>query len=225
MERFYSPFSSEIYFSNEHKVEDHDLIRHFVINVYNQSPNKDGGNFYGNGLTTYFYDDFTSNLDKVDIFKKLSNTVIEQSKQYLINRAHQIVQQNGPIDFEKTIRMLIEKRGLQITKMWFNVNPYGGYQGRHHHADNLLGGTYYVQTPNNSGKISFANPNMFSYFKNQSQLVDHFMMTGFDFITHEGDLLIWPGWMDHEIGMNHNKDEPRITISWAVNWGNDVQDI
>lgn len=216
MEHFITPFQSEIFFSDECKLSNHEEIQNLISNLYEKSPAKDRGNFYGTALTTYFYNDFTSHLDKLPEFAELKELILSKSKEYLINRIeHNAI--NGVISSE--IYTKLETQGLELTTLWFNVNPYGGYQGRHHHAMNLLGGTYYLSTPENSGNISFSNPNPFAYYKNQTNYEEHLLMSDFVANTKEGDMLIWPGWMDHEISSNRNKHENRMTISWGVNWG------
>lgn len=222
MEKFYQPFTSEIFYSDECKVKNHEELRKYVIDLYNESPVKEEGNFYGTGLTTYFYNDFTSHLNSIDVFKEVSEMILQKAEEYLINRAKVIFIETG-IDIP--IRSKIDEVGLEITSFWFNVNPYGGYQGKHHHAINLLGGTYYLQCPENTGSIGFSNPNQFAYYKNQTKMHEHLTLSDFKVSTIDGDLIIWPGWMDHEISANHNKNENRMTISFGINWKNHVQDI
>lgn len=223
MQTFFTPFSSEIYFSDENKLSNHEEIREFITELYSKSPVQKNGNFYGTGLTTYFYDDFTSHLDTLPQFSELKELILDKSKDYIINRSKNIEKNGGPNS--KIILDKIIDVGLELTTLWFNVNPYGGYQGRHHHAMNLLGGTYYLQTPNNSGKIGFSDPNPFSYYKSQTAYHNHLLLSDFTASTNEGDMLIWPGWMDHEISANRNENENRMTLSWGVNWSNHAQDI
>lgn len=209
MKKYYNPFASYIYFDNESKIQSHDMLIKWVDTVYNSSPFKDKGNFYGNGFTTYFYEDFTGNLNKFIEFNELSKLILEKSAEYL----NEIIKMNNDgagmnIDIDKEI---------EISNMWFNVNPKGGHQGKHHHAKNLLGGTYYLQVPDDSGDIQFSNPNPLSYYMNQKPYDIHMITPSINFKPTAGDLLIWPGWMDHEISMNKT-DEKRITISFGINF-------
>jgi uncharacterized protein (TIGR02466 family) len=224
MKRYMNPFSSEIYINDECKLSNHEEIREFITSMYNESPNKDDGNFYGTGLTTYFYDDFTSHLDTLPLFDELKQLILAESKEYVLNRANELIS-NGSSIRKEIVESRLFTNGLEIPKLWFNVNPYGGYQGRHHHATNLLGGTYYLQTPKDSGKIGFSNANQFAYYKNQSSLYDHLTLSEYGLSPKEGTLLLWPGWMDHEISANANKEENRMTISFGINWGSHAQDI
>lgn len=224
MKKYINPFSAEFYVNDEAMVSNHEELRQFLIELYNESPAKEGGNFYGTGLTSYFYDDFTSHLDIVPAFSELRDLIIEESKLYILNRAKEL-ELLGATTSVQAMQEKLDNVGLELEHLWFNVNPYGGYQGRHHHASNLLGGTYYLQIPKDSGKIAFTNPNPFAYYKSQKPPHEHLTIADFDFKPTEGTLLLWPGWADHEISVNNNKTENRMTISFAINWRNHAQDI
>lgn len=209
MKTYYNPFTSEIYYDNESEVSNHNELKEFLVDLYSQSPVKEG-NFYGTGLTTYFYDDFTSHLDTLPIFKELSEMILLKATEYVNNRISELNKLG--INLEKP-------KELELVNLWFNVNPCGGYQSKHHHAKNLLGGTYYINTPEDSGNIIFSNPNQFSYFKNQEPTINHLTCYDFRFNPDEGDLLIWPGWMDHEVSSSYNKDDNRISVSFGIVYG------
>lgn len=220
MEKYLQPFTSEILYVKQSKLSNHDEIKNLIVELYDNSPVKEEGNFYGTGLTTYFYDDFTSHLDSLPEFQELKQLILTKSEQYIRNRA-KVMQEHGVFGIVNDVEFKLKDVGLTISKLWFNVNPKGGYQGRHHHSSNLLGGTYYLSVPESSGAIGFTNPNQFSYLNNQRPRHEHLTIDSFTMYTEAGDLLIWPGWMDHEISLNV-VSEPRMTLSWGVNWGDDV---
>jgi uncharacterized protein (TIGR02466 family) len=208
MKTFYTPFSPTIYYNDEVKVSNHEAIKDWILNMYDQSPVKDG-NFYHTGFTTYFYDDFSGHLDSQDMFTELRDMILVEADIY-VRHGLSVLAANGT--------SVGGPKALRFTNMWFNVNPPGGYQGRHHHAMNLLGGTYYIDVPPNSGKIGFYNPNAFAYLHNQEPPAKNLLIPNFDVITRAGDLLLWPGWMDHEISVNKTVDQNRITVSFGINW-------
>jgi uncharacterized protein (TIGR02466 family) len=210
MKIFYQPFASDIYYNSEAQVSNHDELKKWVLDMYAQSPAKESGNFYHTGFTTYFYDDFTAHLDTIDVFKELRDTIIQEAEKYVEKRFNHLDQYGTSIP-----KM---PKALRITNLWFNVNPPGGYQGKHHHANTLLGGTYYLDVPKESGKIGFYDPNQFAYLHNQEPPAMNLLIPNFDVITKAGDLLIWPGWMDHEISVNKTTDQNRITLSFGINW-------
>ena len=143
----------------------------------------------------------------------MKELILSRAKEFIDNQMNVLADHNEP--------RLRKNTNIRIQNMWFNVNPPGGYQGRHHHSKNILGGTYYIDVPPDSGKIAFFDPNPFAYLHNQDPPAMHMLIPDFKVITREGDLLIWPGWMDHEISVNKTKDKNRITISFGINWGVD----
>lgn len=209
MQRFFEPFSPFIYYDTQSKVSNNDEIYDWIIKTWKKSPVNDG-NFYNTGFTTYYYDDVTSHLDTLDIFKPLAEIITDRAAFYVGSKLDHLMA-NGARD-------IIGKR-VKITHCWFNVNPRHGYQGRHHHSPHLLAGTYYVDVPQDSGDISFYDPNPWAYYSNQSRSNPNLVMPNYTFSPHCGDLLIWPGWMDHEIGSNKNEENKnRITVSFCIDW-------
>ena len=209
MKKFYNPFSAFIFYNNESKVSNHDELKTWIVDCYHQSPVYQEGNFYGTGFTTYFYDDFSGHLNIVDQFKELEQTILLNAQEYIANSS---------LSFAEHHSKITHNTELELKKLWFNVNPPNAYQGRHHHADYLLGGTYYVSVPPSSGAIDFSNPNPYAYFLNQRHNTeDYNVISSFAMKTGDGDLLIWPGWMDHEVNVNRSNDL-RITVSFAIDW-------
>ena len=102
---------------------------------------------------------------------------------------------------------------LQCTHAWVNINPQGSYQTRHNHACCDMAGTYYVTVPDaDSGNIQFYNP---------SPTVEAMMIhQPYHCSTHlhiptEKDILIWPGFLDHEVTYNYS-DEERWSVSFML---------
>ena len=209
MKIFYEPFTPYIYYNDEAKVSNHDELHAWILDLYSKSPVNDG-NFYNTGFTTYFYGDETSHLDQIDIFAELRDFILKEA-QFYVSRRFEYLHNHG-------VQSPSPAPPIRIRDMWFNVNPPHGYQSRHHHAHNLLGGTYYIDVPEDSGKIGFYDPNPFSYINNQAPAAKNLLIPNFDIKTKGGDLLIWPGWMDHEISVNKTKDQKRITVSFAIDW-------
>lgn len=102
---------------------------------------------------------------------------------------------------------------LEVAYCWVNINPPGSYQTRHNHACCDMAGTYYLKVPlADSGAIQFYNP---------SPIVEAMMLhrpyhAGIHMhIPTETDLLIWPGYLDHEVMYNYS-DEERWSISFML---------
>lgn len=98
---------------------------------------------------------------------------------------------------------------------WININPKFSYNKQHTHGGNVvLSMVYYAKVPKNSGTF---------YFKSQSLRSDKISSLDIDkgniFSTYretlplEGDLLVFPGWIDHGVNQNMS-DEDRISYAF-----------
>jgi len=102
---------------------------------------------------------------------------------------------------------------LKVTRMWVNINPTGAYQTRHNHADSDFAGTYYLQVPEeDSGSIQFYNPSPVVEAMHRMRPYHNFTHMH---IPTETDLMIWPGFLDHEVMYNHS-DKERWTVSFLM---------
>jgi uncharacterized protein (TIGR02466 family) len=202
---FVRPFGDSLYHGVD-RVETLEEIRQLLLSIYDQKKSSViFDSFYASAFTSFGKTDTEFDLLKYKQFDPL--------KDLILNRAKQLVEDQATyIGINKANKKLV------FSEIWFNVNPPQGYQGKHHHADYLLGGTYYIQVPKNSGIIRFYNPNNYAQFKLYSPTVDHLMKLVADVETAEGHLLIWPGFIDHEVTTNLTEDKLRITISFCLDW-------
>lgn len=197
------PFNTSIFKTDEVNLSNHTELKQLLLKIYSDAPAFKDGNFYGNGFTSYFYDDGLQNIPE---FNELCTKILLYANDYII-ATNQYMMNYG---------FKFEPRKLKISRLWFNANKPGAYQGKHHHADHLLGGTYYLDVPDDSGKIAFYNPNPYMYYQNQKQ--NNPFISDIAVHTRNGDLLIWPGWIDHEISANNTSDKTRLTISFCLDW-------
>ena len=102
-----------------------------------------------------------------------------------------------------------------LTGMWAMVNGPGTYNKLHSHPHNFLSGAFYLQVPENSGKLTFHNPHPQSEVlsppvkKNQS--IHLAPRVGWQ--PQVNDLLIFPSWLNHEVEINNSKKD-RIMLSF-----------
>lgn len=206
MGNFVRPFSDSLYHGVD-RVETFEQIKSRLLNLYEQ---KKSGNkfddFYATAFTSFGKDtDAELNLLNYPEFKPLQDLILNRSKQLIE-------------DQEMYTGKKMPYKHLVFKEIWFNVNPPQGYQGKHHHADYLLGGTYYIQVPKNSGYIRFFNPNNYAQYKMYSPNRNHLMKLTAEVETADGHLLIWPGFLDHEVTTNLTEDKIRITVSFCIDW-------
>ena len=105
---------------------------------------------------------------------------------------------------------------VSLTEMWAIINKKNNFNLEHTHPNNYLSAAYYVKAPNNCGSFVVTNPN--SVARERIPISDN--KTEFNQnIAHikpeEGDLLLFPAYLPHSVGMNLS-DEDRIVISFNV---------
>jgi uncharacterized protein (TIGR02466 family) len=92
---------------------------------------------------------------------------------------------------------------LKVTTMWSIINPPGGSNMAHVHPGGLWSGVYYIQAPENCGRISFIDPRTANVM--QAPVYDADRPRESDtktkvFITPEaGKIVIFPSWLYHAV--------------------------
>jgi len=103
-----------------------------------------------------------------------------------------------------------------ILSHWININSKSSFHYRHPHPLNLFVAVYYVKVPPNSGNIILHNPQNNYYMYMGPHMIESyntFNSTTYSVQPKEGELLIFPGWLEHEV-LPSNTDEERISISF-----------
>lgn len=212
MGNFLRPFSDSIYHGKD-RVENHEELRKYLLDLYYANKDRLGyDDFYANAYTSFFVD-----KDEHPEFDFINLPLFEPLRKMILNRARQLAEDQASYH-AGTIPAACVTHPLKFSEMWFNVNPPGAYQGKHHHADNLFGGTYYIQVPKDTGAIRFYNPNAWANWKLFSAERSHLMRLTADLVPTDGTLLVWPGFFDHEVTTNMSTDGIRISVSWGIDW-------
>ena len=105
---------------------------------------------------------------------------------------------------------------LIVDSMWANVSPKHAYNMFHTHPNALWSGVYYVQCPENCGRIKF--PNVYKhcaepvYDDNLEELHPHQWASVY-YEPIEGRLILFPSDRGHEVEQNLS-DTDRISISF-----------
>ncbi len=111
-----------------------------------------------------------------------------------------------------------------IDNMWANINPRHGYNRSHSHPDTLWSGVYYVQAPQGSGRISFCDPRLqaqvFTPRFNADSHTDPASWPEVYFEPIAGRLILFPGWLVHEVEPNLSTLDGdagnRISVSFNI---------
>lgn len=112
---------------------------------------------------------------------------------------------------------------VKITGYWANINRKHCYNVDHAHQGSLLSAVFYVKVPENSGRITFLNPNallMESYLQGKNLNVNYdsvyyALSSIFTVKPKENSLIIFPSWLTHRVEPN-GSDEDRISISFNL---------
>ena len=92
--------------------------------------------------------------------------------------------------------------------MWANINMRYSHNRNHVHPGALWSGVYYIQTPKDSGRIWFTDPRGEAHtmvprhgpHKDRSQWREVY------YEPIPGRLILFPGWLTHEVEPNLNKE-------------------
>ena len=105
---------------------------------------------------------------------------------------------------------------VNLTEMWAIINKKNNFNIEHTHPNNYLSAAYYVKAPENCGSFIATNPNSVSRERiTASVRKTEFNQNIAQIKPKEGDLLLFPAYLPHSVGMNLS-DEDRIVISFNV---------
>jgi len=97
------------------------------------------------------------------------------------------------------------------------INGPGSYNKVHSHPHNFLSGAFYLQVPEDSGKLTFHNPHPQSEILAPPMKPDQsiHLAPRVGWQPKVKDLLIFPSWLNHEVEVNNSQEE-RIMLSFNV---------
>ena len=113
---------------------------------------------------------------------------------------------------------------IEITSMWGNIQPQGHAFHRHSHHNNMFAGVYYVNQSENRGIANRLKGFPHLLFWNDRR--DHqlspkrnpnhpFNRYNFPVEVKKDLLVIFPAWLEHEVGQNTSTKD-RISISFNI---------
>tara|TARA_E500000318_G_scaffold111162_1_gene128731 strand:+ start:2374 stop:2991 length:618 start_codon:yes stop_codon:yes gene_type:complete len=106
---------------------------------------------------------------------------------------------------------------MKVEQMWAAVNFKDNWNSLHCHGGHYcLSGAYYLQVPENSGRLALRDPRPGAI----NNVWSSFMIDKGDYSWYtpkESDLMLWPPFLDHMVEPS-NSDDPRIMISFDLNF-------
>ena len=103
--------------------------------------------------------------------------------------------------------------------MWAIINKKNSYNVRHNHQNCYLSSAYYIKKPENSGDITFYDPKEAKTYRfPEVEKHTNYSAQSITIKPEEGDLLIFPSYLYHEVGTNLS-DEERVVVSFNIDIG------
>lgn len=103
-----------------------------------------------------------------------------------------------------------KKLDLITVDYWANVNQPGSRNSIHSHKPAQFSACYYLQAEGTGG-IRFLNPsNIMAECNPGSPFIRDYMI-----LPNDGDLLLWPAWIPHEVETNFSNKE-RINLAFDL---------
>lgn len=105
----------------------------------------------------------------------------------------------------------ISTQNFYITDSWIAKTPIGGKHLLHDHPNSIISGVYYAQTE--KSYINFYNPvNLFKNFQFHFDynLETEFNRTDWAIEIEQGDLIIFPSWLQHYVNTNNSNKERTV---------------
>lgn len=99
----------------------------------------------------------------------------------------------------------------EIVSSWFSKFEKGCFAHVHNHGSSDISGVYYFKVPTGGSALFFRNP--ITHF--DSSLVYEHLATGIDIKPNQGDILLFPSWLQHGVKTNMT-DETRVSVSFNI---------
>ena len=155
-------------------------------------------------------------VDEEGIGKNFGNSFSNNS--YIFNdklkRIKQFCEQHLKIYVEKVI-CPSEAIDLYITQSWLNITKPGEAHHQHYHSNSIISGVFYISTEEDD-KISSEDPNckLKEQIRFDVKEFNPFNSTTWVFPAITNELILFPSWIDHQVGQNITATTDRISLSF-----------
>jgi uncharacterized protein (TIGR02466 family) len=187
-------FPLSIYKTEYHEnLEDiKDVLLPMINSNYNHSLENNQGSMRGQGVCSYVS---KRDLHKLQEFKKVVDFIETHAKIY-----------HKKLNFS-------DAYVPKVCEMWFNVYKEGSFIDVHNHAPIDMTATFYISKQPKNANLVFENP-LTTILKFQPYHIDrdqYHNLFEHEVDTKSGDLIIFPGWVNHKTRPNLNSED-RIII-------------
>ena len=100
-----------------------------------------------------------------------------------------------------------------IEQSWVNIQKPNSELLKHNHSPSPISGGLYLKVDDKSNKIFFHNPNPFIRIMNA--IKSTYNNNSYSYIKPKnGDLILFPGWLEHSSNRELNQSQERIVLSF-----------
>jgi uncharacterized protein (TIGR02466 family) len=122
---------------------------------------------------------------------------------------------------EPYVKTVAETWGIQkpiaLKNFWINQHNLHDYGLSHLHPEGIISGVYYVQVPNNAGRIVFERPDIQESFF-EGDVINQYNYKEYSVDPVVGKCILFPSYLKHRIEQNLST-EPRISLSFNYSYG------
>jgi uncharacterized protein (TIGR02466 family) len=119
--------------------------------------------------------------------------------------------------YAKVLEYDLEERRLELCAFWVNIVAPNGYHGLHLHPHAVISGTYYLDTPKDSGRLKLEDPRLASFMaapgKKSGATYPPFVYVN----PKAGDLVLFESYLRHEVEQNRSGKD-RVSVSFNYAW-------
>ena len=130
---------------------------------------------------------------------------------WLYKEVHDMVKicVDGYLQSDPSYASRLNPKGFHV-EHWTNINDPGSVNRIHSHAEFDFVGVYYIQGEG-TGELTFHNPaNLLTNCSLNAPFTSRMC-----YEPKDGDLIIWPAWMPHEVEMNKS-NKKRVNIAFNI---------
>ena len=105
--------------------------------------------------------------------------------------------------------------GLRITQSWLNKTKPGESHHLHHHTNSYLSAVLYICClPNDHINLSNRSYGIYNNMEFPTKKNTIWNSMGAKVEVKEGDLIIFPSWVNHDVDVNETKNRERISLAF-----------
>jgi uncharacterized protein (TIGR02466 family) len=155
------------------------------------------------GQYTSFYDgNDLDGIKGIECADEIIDTIVDYSNSYV----------QATIDQDSNLNTKFDRSHVQL---WYNVYHEGIHHCWHDHGRSLLSGTIYIHTDIESSTFDIKSPVLPLIKSWYNNFTDRWSQE-IKLLPDPGDILIWPGFLEHQVKEQKACKEPRISISFNI---------